>query len=105
MNTKLDLSLLIGVHQIFHHRCDVESIIITKYVDDLLLVTRNEEWVDRAIGGIEQSFEIWGIVKSRRILNVNSIEVEQGADVLVVQIKQYQSTEIELFNLVALRRR
>lgn len=58
MNTKLDLSLLIGVHQIFHHRCDVESIIITKYVDDLLLVTRNEEWVDRAIGGIEQSFEI-----------------------------------------------
>lgn len=99
MNKKLCLHLVLGVHEVFHHRYYILYLIITKYVDNLLLVTRNDEWMNWAIGGIEQSFDIGSIVKCRRIFKINSTEVERGDDVLFVEMKRHQSTEIELFKL------
>lgn len=86
MNTNLGLCLALGVNQIFHNRYDIVSIIITNYVDDLLLVTCNDEWMDLAISGIKQWVEIGSILKSPRVLNVNGTEVEGREDVVFVQL-------------------
>lgn len=73
----------------FHFSEDKLSLIIAKYVDDILIASCNRDWMDWAVGGIRKAFDISSTTLSPTSLSVNSTEIEQTADQVVLTMRQY----------------
>ena len=105
MMKSLGLSFILGFHQFFYHDASVATLFIAKYVDDLLTATRNDEWLAWALRGIKRAFTIGSTVQAPETITMNSTEVEASHNMLVLHMRRFQKTEIELFSISPPRRR
>lgn len=58
MTEMLRLLTFIGLKQLFHRGADLLSEVVARYVDGLVILGRNKYWIDRALSGITEAFEI-----------------------------------------------
>ena len=105
MMKNLCLSVILGFHQFFYHDASVATLFIAKYVDDLLIATRNDEWLAWALGEIKLAFTIDSTAQAPETITMNSTEVEVSHNMLVLQMRRFQKTEIDLFSISHPRRR
>lgn len=74
MTSRLGLVFVLGLHQLFHHRASLLTVVIAKYVDDMLIAAKNEEWYRWAVGGIRDAFMIRTSATTLEILFVNRMK-------------------------------
>ena len=101
----LGLSMIAGYHQLFHHRDSLGMLYIAKYVDDLLIASADESWHNWAVGGINTAFKIGSSSKAPETIVMNSTEINVSNETLVLHMRNFQRTDVDLFRISPPRRK
>ena len=101
----LGLSMIAGYHQLFYHRDSLCMLYIAKYVDDLLIASADESWLNWAVGGINTAFKIGSSSKAPETIVMNSTEINVSNETLVLHMTTFQRTEVDLFRISPPRRK
>ena len=105
MIKNLGLSSIVGFHQLFYHAASLGALYLAKYVDDILIAAQDEKWLSWTIGGIGRAFKIGSISKTPDTITMNSTEIEVSDNLLLLHMRRYQKSEIELFSISPPRRK
>ena len=101
----LGLSMIAGYHQLFYQRDSLGMLYIAKYVDDLLIASADESWLNWAVGGINTAFKIGSSSKEPETIVMNSTEINVSNETLVLHMRTFQRTELDLFRISPPRRK
>lgn len=91
--------MVVGLRQPCHHGADFRCVVVAKFVDDLVISGRKKHWIDWAFGGVAKAFHTGSAKQLSEVVHVNSSKVEQKNDVRTANMRRYQETEIDLFNI------
>lgn len=96
--------MVVGSRQPCHHGADFRCVVVAKFVDDLVTSGHKKHWIDWAFGGVAEAFDVGSAKQLSEVVHVNSSKVEQKNDVRTANMRRYQKTEIDLFNIYRPRR-
>lgn len=105
MMRNLGLQHVLGLPQLFYHPATEIATVVAKYVDDILIAARNQEWLDWTFGGIREAFDISSAAIAPGVLRVNSTDIYQCREYVQLDMKRYHKAELELFSISPPRRK
>ena len=83
----------------FCHKNALGMLYIAKYVDGLLIASEDEAWISWAVSGINTAFKIGSSSNATDAIVMNSTEINVSNETLVLHMRKFQRTEIDLFRI------